>query len=186
MEKRNNRIPHVEIRSGKRFYVVRNSKGNILASRKVTKAAPSLARIKEIYLQNATFFENIKKVRLTRVTETTIIQPSKFKPELDKRTGEMSVSPYDMRPVRGFKPKTIPQYQVTGVVMINNKSVEIHRRSMKLGSPECPTAQACHDYAWVKFLEEVGKAYGVGYDDDRGLHVVDKVQNITEGWVYYS
>lgn len=180
------RIPHIEKRKGKKYYVVRNTKGYIITARKIDQKSPSLQRIKEIYSQNNTFYDNIKKVRLSKVVETTVTQKSEYKSGFNKKKGYEPESPYGKRPVRGFRHSKKPQYQVSGVVVVNNKPVEIHRRSMKLGSPECMTPQACHDYAWTKFLEEVSQAYGASYDDDKGLFVVDKVQNITEGWVWYD
>ncbi len=80
-------------------------------------------------------------------------------------------------------------YFVSGKIKIikNGKSVwhTIVGTSFKQGTVGCLTNQECYDYAWRKFLTQLGEATGGSYDTDSGVNGLSKVKDLREGWTIY-
>jgi hypothetical protein len=158
----------IETHNHKRYAVARL--GGRFAGPKRAIAGTGLKKIDfvSIFKQNGTFDANIKRTRLTNVTE------------MEKTIKVSDVSKPPKKP-RGYKEG---QFVVKGRV---NKEM-IVGRSLKLGSVLCETEQKCIEYAFNKFYLLIGEKVSGNYNADEGMRAIDqnKIKNMRYGWVRYK
>lgn len=150
-----------------RYFVARDANGRFIESRRVKGSKLTKIQATEIYKQNKTFYESIRKELLSKFSEYVNEQPT-------------TISERTTRPSRRPKGTTV-QYVVSGWY----KKTKIAARSSAIGTPLIKTARQAKEDAWQRFLALLGEKAGVGYDEDEGIKLIDKVKNLKEGWVYY-
>ena len=172
----------VENWKGKRVFVARTDKGQLIAWRKVAGSGLTADEAREIFKENMTFYRGVKKTTelLSNLKEKTLSTAT-------------HISRRDVRPAIKKPSGVTVQYFVSGIYQ--NNEIVVRSNRVSDDSP-IKTAMSAKHQAWERFLEQL-HWYATGtqfdergfkkfYDAGEGVNYIDKVKNLREGWVYYD
>jgi len=153
----------ITVRENGKFLTLRRLKGSGIKSKDDAK---------RIFKENNTLYKDRTK---TKINNQTTLRANFIKGQLG--------GPIAKKKNR----KSGQSYFVSGEVKVNRKYVKVAATSFKQGTEDsCMTSQQCHDYAWRKFLGQIGNLVGGSYDADTGARAIDNVRNLREGWSLYE
>jgi len=165
----------IETFKDRRYFVARNSKGNIAGRLPVAGSKLTRENAQRRFNETGTFIKGQTKFynqSLTNMTEFTLTKKS------DILNRDKPVNLEKPRLMKNNR-KQILMYQVSGYV--NNKFIVANSQNSYTKN-----ARAMKSEAWESFLERVSHAMGGDYDADEGLTYKRKISNIREGWVKYT
>ncbi len=163
-----------EIWKNKKYVVARDTSGKFIQRRAVKGSKLTKKDFLNIFKQNNTFYKDKVRKKLTNVTENYVLKPV-TKPRS-----------WETKPIR--KPRSqMAQYVVSGV--IRNKTIYGRSRRLKFREDFPQTTRECKVEAWDNFLKLVSNEYSNElYSADEGIKLIEnnRLDNIKEGWVYYT
>ncbi len=165
-----------------RYAVVRDKKGRFLA--KTPLKGKSIHKLNEIYIKNNTFNINIRKQKLTNVTEyTKTIKQVNLNNFLNQKPFSKQIKTN----------KRFAMYEVSGKVGLKT----VYARSQRVGHPEAlpnmrtsskeDNIKEAIKTAWENFARRVSQVLNSNNYEVDLKAIEDNVDksSIREGWVYY-